>query len=777
MLWQAIFWCLELPVHVPLLLGTCAYHHFSFSFINYTVESRHLFNEAMKNGHIRSFNTVALLVGSAGSGKTCSKHVILNEQPPEVRVSTAIAERPVKVVKVLTINGLEWRRLTPMQQKEILARIMASRGKKKVDLAVSQLPITVDNPETTKKTESKSAHPPPESSSSFPETETTKTFTAKSHTTTTTAARRKSGAESLEVLMNSPTTEEDFVALIDNSSGSEPIMEVNLIHLVDSGGQPQFHEVLPAFLRRRSAYLFVTDLSENLDAQPQIEYFDENGTAICKACPATHTNLQIFMHCIRTFQSHTFGGKPPNIFTLGTHRDLEHKCSETREAKNRKIAEMLLPRFKDEVVYFNVPKKELIFPLNAKSPEDEDWKTAREIRKLIMEKCSPPPDDTPLRWYGLEIALQEMAEALKRGVMSKEECFTVALRLHFDRNSFEAALKHLDELNILFYYPNTLPDVIFTDPQVLLDKVTELVKFTYELKKEDADHVIMAGGSEYQKFQDHALVTSEFLALDKFSKHFVPNLFTPVELVKLFRALLIFADFSDTEYFMPCLLRIISSEEVAKHRLSSSAATVPLVLHFPHGGPLLGMFCCLVVFLLSAENHFPCPWKLVTGDSLGTPTCLYRNCIKFTIPDYAGTVTLIDAFSFFELHISSPDNLCSIVHDAVFTGLRIAAANLGYNNSIARVGFLCFCSSENLHPATVSAGKNRLICSRNPEKYGNIDEKHQMWISASGELNATRSVPVWCQDLSAFCESLNSAYQTVELLTCQCTGIWWCSSL
>ena len=330
-------------------------------------------------------------------------------------------------------------------------------------------------------------------------------------------------------------------------------------------------------------------------------------------------------------------------------------------------------------------------------------------------------------------------------------CFQI-LREHkmdlFDNDSFEAALQHLDELNIIFYYPNTLPDVIFTDPQVLLDKVTELVKFTYELKREDANPVIKAGGSDYQKFQDHALVTSQFLASDKFSKHYVRNLFTPIDLVKLFRSLLIFADFNDTEYFMPCLLRIISSKEIARLRLSSSATTVPVVLHFPHGGPLLGMFCCLIVFLLSTENKFPSPWKL--KDNLGTPVCLYRNCVKFTIPRYPGTVTLIDTFSFFELHVSSPENLCSHVNDAVFTGLRKAADNLGYNNNVAEVAFLCPCSSKDLHHATVSAKKNHLICSQDQENFYDIDEKHQMWLNASGELNVTRSV--CCQDLSAFCK-------------------------
>ena len=744
----------ELPVYLPPLLGTCAYNHFSLlSFVISTVESRHLFKEAMKSGSVRSHNTVALLVGSAGSGKTCSKHVILNEQPPEVRVSTAVAERPVKVMKVLTINGLEWHRLTPMQQKEILARIMASRGKKKVDLTVSQLPIRVDNPEPTKKSESKSAHPPPESSSSFPETETTKTSTAISHTTTT-AVRQKSGEESSEVLLNSPTTEEDFVALIDNSSGSEPIMEVNFIHLVDSGGQPQFHEVLPAFLRRRSAYIFVVNLSEKLDTRPQIEYYDHRGKLICKACPATHTNLQIFMHCIRTLQSHRFGGKAPNIFVFGTHRDLEHMCSETRAAKNRKLAEMLLPKFEDEIVYYNVGRKELIFPLDAKLPKEEDWETAREIRKLIMEKCSPPADDTPLRWYGLEIALQEMAEALKRGVMSKEECFTVALRLHFDSDSFEAALQHLDELNIIFYYPNILPNVVFIDVQVLLDKVTELVKFSYELKNEDAGSRIMAKGGEYRKFQDYALVTSEFLASDKFTKHYFPDLFNPPKLVKLFRSLLIFADFSDTEYFMPCLLHMISSEEVAKRRLDSSAATVPLILHFPHGGPLLGMFCSLIVYLLSSANQFPSPWKLVV-DSLSTPVCLYRNCVKFTIPKYPGTITLVDSFSFFEVHVTSHgkicSQICSFVCNAIFTGLRKAATNLGYNNSQPEIAYICPCQSEGVHPAIVGEGETCWICTQDPNTFGDIDEKQQMWLTASGKFNVTTNVLVCCQELpSAF---------------------------
>ena len=446
--------------------------------------------------------------------------------------------------------------------------------------------------------------------------------------------------------------------------------------------------------------------------------------------------MQILKHCICTMQSHRFqkaAGKAPNLVFIGTHKDQEHLCSETREAKNQKLSEMLLPEFQDEVVYSNLPNKELIFPLNAKSPGENDHKVAEEIRKVIMSVCTAEPDKIPLRWYCLELKLQEIAQDLGRGVMSKEECFAVARTLHFDEESFEAALQYLDELNLIFYYPDILPHILVTDSQVLIAKVSELVKFSHELRSEDAGSVVVARRGECRKFQDYALVNVGFLK--SFSEHYVANIFTPNDLVKLFRALLVFADFSDTEYFVPCLLQIISSEEVAKHRVSSLASIAPLILHFPPGVPPLGIFCSLVVYLLSASNHSPSPWKLVVDRST-TPVCLHRNCIQFRIPQYPGTITLIDSFHFFEVHIAScsrlSPQLCSHVREALLSGLKRAISNLGYNSQ-PELAFLCPCSREDLHPANVGADESCWICTQDPETYGDINEKQQMWFSTNGK--------------------------------------------
>ena len=706
----------------------------------------------MKHGHIKSYNTTALFVGAAGSGKTCSKHVIMNEEPPEVRISTPLAERPVKVMKILTVEGVQWHQLSPADQKEILANIMAlipTEGESSDQASLTTEASAQASPARSSlkarlKALLRLRHGRSHSGWSLKRTkhaapsklQVNVASLPKRDLASGSSGDKPTDTASVEALLESAATETEFASLIERSSGTEAHLEVNLVHITDSGGQPQFHEILPVFLRRASIYIFVTKLSESLDEKPIVMYFDSNGNLLSKPFPASHTNMQILQHCIRTLQSHRSqrGGKAPYIMIIGTHQDLEHLCSETREAKNHRLAEVLLPEFQDEVIYFNLANMELIFPLNAKSPGMDEWKIAEEIRKIIMLKCATEPDDVPLRWYCLELKLQEIAQALGRDVMSKEECFTVALTLHFDRESFEAAVEYLNELNIIFHYPDILPDVIFTDPQVLLDKVTELVKLSYELKAEGADSEIKARGGEYQKFQDRALVTSEFL--QSFDRHYVSNLFTPSELVKLFRALLIFADFSDTEYFMPCLLKILSSEEIAKHRLDSSAATVPLILHFPHGGPLLGMFCCLVVYILSTSNCFPSPWKLDV-DYLGIPTCLHRNCVRFTIPHYPGTITLIDSFVFFEVHISTSDRFCQqtcrAVREAMFAGLKIAASNLGYSNSQPELAFPCLCLRGNLHPAIVSADESCWICTQDSKIYKDLDEKQQMWLPNSGK--------------------------------------------
>ncbi|CAI8033473.1 hypothetical protein GBAR_LOCUS18876 [Geodia barretti] len=55
--------------------------------------------------------------------------------------------------------------------------------------------------------------------------------------------------------------------------------------------------------------------------------------------------------------------------------------------------------------------------------------------------------------------------------------------MEMDDESCGEALNFFDSLNMLFYFPDILPQLVFMEPQMLLDKVSELVEETYHMRQ------------------------------------------------------------------------------------------------------------------------------------------------------------------------------------------------------------------------------------------------------------------------------------------------------
>ena len=67
--------------------------------------------------------------------------------------------------------------------------------------------------------------------------------------------------------------------------------------------------------------------------------------------------------------------------------------------------------------------------------------------------------------------------------MSRHECWQVAESLGLDEASFDSALDFLHSVSLMFYFRDVLPEVVFVDPQVVLDKVSEVIEFMFELRE------------------------------------------------------------------------------------------------------------------------------------------------------------------------------------------------------------------------------------------------------------------------------------------------------
>ena len=696
----------------------------------------------MKNGFVESLSIKVIYFGTAGAGKTCSKAVLLGLPPPVNRVSTAMAERPVQAICVDMKEGGEWVIMGPEEVKESLASaIRTNTGVHVAETKQEIVQLQHISSSTTMATGP--------SMTSLPEQHSTASESIQDPSLPTRTTTTKEKATPTASLHEASSTEEELVRLIDQAVVPVKVARFKWVYFLDTGGQPQFHEMFRAFLKRASFCIFVQKLSERFDEYPLVEYYDSTSRLVGEPYRAALTHQQILNICVRTMQSHNpQENKPPKIIVLGTHVDKEHQCSETREAKNQKLIEVLVPAFPEQVVYHGQDMKEVIFPLNARCPGEAEKVVAQEIREVIMKECSQKPDKIPLRWYALEQALQELARKYGRDIMKKEECFAAALRLHFDEESFEAALQYLHDLNIIFYYHEILRELVFCNPQVLLDKLTELVKHSHQLRKNPDTKAACSG--MWSKFKNSGLVTVEMLSA--FDQHYVPGIFGPVELIKLFRKLLMFADMKESEYFVPSLLEILDPSQVIDYRTSCAASDrAPLVVYFPDG-LRLGVVCSLVVFLLSKDNCYPTAWKLHTNKHTGSPTCLFRNCIKFTVPGFPGSITLFDnitlfdPFVFFEVHVSAPvrflPNLCPLVHKAIFTGLERASNILSYSDLKPLPAFICGGGKGSRHPATVGAEQNCLICAWDEESCEEFQKEHSLWFEnkmvstqISGKLN------------------------------------------
>ena len=486
------------------------------------------------------------------------------------------------------------------------------------------------------------------------------------------------------------------------------------IQFIDSGGQLQYHDILPLFIQDPMVTIFVLKLSEELSHHPTIEYYGADGKPVGKPYQSSLSHKQILQHCLGAIHSQD---AHPLIIIIGTHRDAKDSCAETIQEKNQQL-QALLDSTHSTALYCGEGMRELIFAVNGLSPEDVDRHVAQVLKKQIISKSPQQLIKMPIAWFGLEVVLQRSSHD---GVLSLVECQVSAKRFHIEGDAFSAALHHLVKHNVFLYYQEVLPQTVFCDPQVVLTKVTELVQYHYKLTDNPDESVAVTG--DLIMFKDHGLLSVELLR--KFSKHYKEGLFTLQDLVKLLVSRGAIAMIRDGEYLMPALLPHLDSTQVSKY-LERGAS---LMIRFPHGYIPSGLFCCLVALLLSSS------WKVCMDR--GKPLCLYRNCIRLVHKDSAEIVTLVDMFSYIEVHVDEASSeVCREIRGLVHSGIKSACSVLKYRNVQFEDAFMCAgarCTSDPPHVAVVVCSRSayKWKCTIVEDQNGDLSEDQLMWLGGN----------------------------------------------
>ena len=485
-----------------------------------------------------------------------------------------------------------------------------------------------------------------------------------------------------------------------------------VLQIIDTGGQPEFHEMLPALITGPAVNLLVFKLTEDLQCRYPITYRSSDGNSDPYLTSLTHEEV-IFrsLSSIACLRYNTVGWKfdhdevpvkddsEPAASLIASHRDcvdddkvdtvndhLKHRIQSSAEWYGKKL------------VQFSAPGKP-VFALDTTRDQNEIEDLRRSLHNVITTKFQGIK--VPVSWCALSLKLKRR----KQSLYTYQTCFKLAKESGIkDEDDFKAVLWFLhNRAGTIMYYPNVegLEDIIITNIQLVFDRITELMTSCFTFKN--------LGDSTEREFHTKGMFTESDIKELSTRKG---DPLTPKRLVALLKYLHIVAGPLKTKvgrstkisYFMPCALKPADIESEDRNETSTPA---PLLIWFECGYCPVGVYCCLVVYLLSLSQQTELKWRLDNPPH-------YRNKITFIVGKQYDRVTILSRATYIEVWVDQAQEfedpvrlktLCQNLRSILNQGIDAVIETLHYSyNSRHYFGFPCCSSSSSCqslpaHPA------------------------------------------------------------------------------
>ena len=692
-------------------------------------EAQVIVDQALKTGSIEQRNTIAVVVGIAGSGKTWLISRLFREKPPDKYTSTGVAKESLRGLMHHIATRKSWERLSPEEILKIFASFMQT-GLPKADIASLAKNFTEEEDPSEKELS------PPQPSTPEPE---------------------RSGTSSPSPSQKSYASE-TMISFVQTVQDSKKGVLIELMHMIDTGGQPEFIEIMPSLMHNSNLTLLVLNLDQSLDEHSHFAFY-KDGIPFERPLPSIRTNKQVIHQLARTLQAKWPAHKGEHhskVSVIGTHRDCVEKkgrLPETLEALNEEVKNLFL---EDDLM-------NEIVPVNLLEPDYKDEKVLEELRQHISNADIGVKTELPFSFFMFEheaIKHIEQKRDRKVKILSFEECVQVGAKLKMSREVVKAALIFFHRHNIFLYFQHILPNVVFLAPQVPLDFVNTIVALGYKVRS----GAFSTLAPKYKRFCKEGIITEEMLC-DKslqlcdeslqLSDHFVPGIYEAKDAIELFLHIYAIAPLSiedplakvqqvptssstpgqksakKTEYLMMTLLDEKPENDIQKY-LPSSPKVAPLVIHFSS--------CCVRNVCIPNGcfgNTISClistyEWKV--SQTKKVPKCLAHNIVTLHDPRYPVTITMVNYTRHLEIHISTEKvkeehlgDFCSSIRKTIFEAMKEKVFKLmRFEDLQIKPAFLCPCDCNPSHVATI-CNDSYIVCSETDTSQGCLQEQHLFW--------------------------------------------------
>ena len=433
----------------------------------------------MRDGITRIFIIKVLIIGAPGSGKTSLRYLLLGLPPPATRTSTPLATCAFRAVSMHRIKAdgsgsmSTWKKLDDDTYLRFIAEevkvleLNPSRAARSRDKSI----ISSQNQHISAKSSTSQPQPPQQPPHLQVYQEGCTSFDSQKSILDENASN---------YIPPRPPMSSMVYNLVENMVSCPPSIPENLeqkktfIHLIDSGGQPSFISLVPAFVRRSTVNIVVSKYNRDINDKLQYEYVKDD-KHLRQPTKLDQTQLESIEELVRILSStkHSEKGLSESKFLLvGTHADKHLSLfHQSHGGKNRWLKKSL-GELKSMCIEIN-DDGDILLPINTLVTKGRD-ELASSLRQKIMEACSNATVDIPTRWYVFELELSAKAAKEKRSVLGIAECIAIGENLQMKRGEVLAALMFLDEAAVCMYF-KVVPDLVFTDPQCILSEVTEIL--------------------------------------------------------------------------------------------------------------------------------------------------------------------------------------------------------------------------------------------------------------------------------------------------------------
>ena len=542
------------------------------------------------------------------------------------------------------------------------------------------------------------------------------------------------------------STVDSILNLRSHQSGTpiyQPGGVLNIITLLDTGGQPEYIHLLPTININPTVTFFVHNLSKGLDDQVLVEY-SQDGKHVFTPYHLSYSNIDMIKFLMSTVNDSverptcntsdlqlavTPGSDDKSyICMVGTHADKVLQID--KENIGEKLTTLVNKTKCCASVWYQENKKVLFSVDNttAGSKYRED-PVAKDIRNRIEILASKKEVyELPITWMLLQLEIRQVCSKRGKSYISFNDCVTIAKEsgLISNQEEVKSVLQYHHLLGVLIYFHKVpgLCDYVIVDHQWWFDKLSSVICITFQEDFLDYQAVrkLKYQGKLSKELVKHVEWKDDIKEEFFFSLLIRMKIITPVDNKQ---------DCTE-EYFIPFVLSAYNLQQ--ENKILSQYGYLqgePLLIQFYSGLLPRGLFCSLLVQLLQyplkgSEPHF----------SQGDTQHAFSNLFTFSLPN-AYSMSLLDKLSYLEVQIRHPRKAVDIpVHAKVYNYLMYVLTDvcnhLKFNFERLQCGFLCKCR-KNIedHIAILSPISSMVYakCSIDTIYHMELGSSHFIWFS------------------------------------------------